>query len=79
MVLVIYSPKLLKYSFRFSGSNEPIWVSVIEHLTSGLEGTVICWLFFWKKERTNFLEHFKKRDTFNEPTLDDLDNIPYKT
>ena len=50
MTIIVNSPRITKHVFTFMGFEKPIALSVADCLAIGLEGTAVCWMFFWKYE-----------------------------
>jgi len=73
---------LVKEFYRLVEDNDNIFAMtmVTDEFLKGIQGAVICIVFFWKNRTVNFNSFFKKTREFSEPSASDLqkfDSVSY--
>jgi len=65
---------LVKDFYRLVEDNDNIFAftMVTDEFLRGIQGAVICIVFFWKNRTVDLNRFFKKTRDFSEPTLTDL-------
>jgi hypothetical protein len=74
-MLVTYSPKCIRQIFICLNIEIPLWVSATEQFFMGMLGTLICLVFFWKRQKFEILSDFKASIDFEKPTAAEVDDF----